>query len=82
MNADILILRQRQFVLWRAVPSTPPPTLVIGQLQPGAPVTLTGGQRFVLGQSAQFPDLWTRAAAECQLTDDPSGAFWSAHPGH
>ena len=76
MNADILNLRQRQFVLWRAVPSTPPPTLVIGQLQPGAPVTLTGGQRFVLGQSAQFPDLWTRAAADCQLTDDEVYYYW------
>jgi pullulanase len=84
VNADILVLRQRQFVLWRAVSSTPLPTLVIGQLQPGSPVTLTGEQRFPLSQSAQFPDLWTRAAADCQLTDDEVYYYWfevtDSHP--
>ena len=58
MNADILAQRQDSFVLWRAAQSTPPPTLVIGQLLPGAPVSLAGEQRSDLMQSAQFPDLW------------------------
>ena len=30
----------------------------------------------VLSQSAQFPDLWTRAAADCQLTDDEVDYYW------
>lgn len=33
-------------------------------------------QRFDLQQSAQFPDLWMIAAADCQLTDDQVYHYW------
>jgi glycosidase len=75
MNADILTQRQDHFVLWRAA-STPPPTLVIGQLQLGAPVSLVGEQRFDLEPSLNFPDLWTIAAADCQLAEDQVYHYW------
>ena len=76
MNADILAQRQHSFVLWRAAASTPPPALVIGQLQPGAPVSLVGEQRFDLKPSLDFPDLWVIAAADCQLADDQVYHYW------
>lgn len=76
MNADVLTLTQHNFVLWRATPTTPPPALVIGQLQEGAPVSLASAHRFDLQQSAQFPDLWMIAAADCQLTDDQVYHYW------
>jgi pullulanase len=70
MNADILTQRQHTFLLWRAAAGPPPPALVIGQLQPGAPVSLVGEQSFDLAPSAQHPDLWMIPAADCQLADD------------
>jgi pullulanase len=76
MNADILALRQHNFVLWRAKHTTPPPALIIGVLQPGAPVSLVGEQSFDLEQSVEFPDLWTIAAADCQLVDDQIYHYW------
>jgi pullulanase len=84
MNADILAQRQHSFVLWRVAQSTPPPTLVVGQLQLGAPVSLIDQQRFDLKQSLQFPDLWAIEAATCNLTDDQIYHYWfevtDAHP--
>jgi len=84
MNADILTQRQYNFVLWRVAASTPPPALVIGQLQPGAPVSLVGEQRFDLAQSAQHPDLWIIPAVDCNLVDDQIYHYWfevtDSHP--
>lgn len=84
MDADILSLRQHSFVLWRVTRSSPPPELVIGQLQPGAPVSLTGERRVTLTQSAQFADLWAVEAADCGLVDDEVYYYWfevtDAHP--
>jgi len=76
MNADIFTTRAKNFVLWRGAPSTPPPKLVIGQLQPGAPVTLAGEQQFELQQSAGFPDLWMIPAAKCKLADGQVYHYW------
>jgi len=75
MNAHIFALRQHNFALWGAA-SAHAPTLIIGQLQPGAPVSLTGEQRFDLHRSPDFADLWTIAAADCQLVDDQVYYYW------
>lgn len=69
MAADILKRRRRDFVLWRVAIPDPPPTLVIGQLQPGAPVTLGKRERIELTRDAEFPDLWSVTARDCGLTD-------------
>ncbi len=69
MDADLLNRRERDFVLWRLAVPDPPPTLVIGQLQAGAPVTLAGEQRIDLTQDAQFPDLWSVSAQQSGLAD-------------
>jgi hypothetical protein len=76
MDADILTLRQRNFVFWRAKPAQPPPALVIGLLQLGAPVSLIDEQRFDLKPSVDVPDLWTIAAADCQLVDGQVYHYW------
>ena len=85
MRDAILELRKRNFVLWRVTSPTPPPALVIGRLQAGAPVGLTGEQRLTLERSAEFPDLWTIAATDCGLVDDQVYHYWfevtDAHPG-
>ena len=81
----ILELRKRNFVLWRVTSPTPPPALVIGRLQAGAPDGLTGEQRLAFERSAEFPDLWTIAATDCGLVDDQVYHYWfevtDAHPG-
>jgi glycosidase len=84
MDAHVLTLRTRHFVLWRPARTSPVPTLVIGRLQPGAPVTLTGEQRFDLSPSDQHPDLWSLAAEDCGLADGQVYHYWfevtDAHP--
>jgi hypothetical protein len=76
---------ERNFVLWPVTSPTPPPALLIGRLQPGAPVGLTGEQRLALERSAEFPDQWTIAATDCGLVDDQVYHYWfevpDAHPG-
>ena len=85
MTPDIFTKRQSAFVLWRAAAFAPPPVLVIGRLQLGAPVTLADGQRFPLAQLAGQPDLWSVAAANCNLIDDEVYHYWfevtDVHPG-
>jgi pullulanase len=77
MNADIFTMTEKNFVLWwRGEPNTPPPKLIIGQLQPGASVTLAGEQQFDLQQSADFPDLWMIPAANCKLTGGQFYHYW------
>ena len=75
VSTDLFDLRQDDFVLWRASSSSPP-ALVIGQLQPGAPVGLAGEQQFSLTQSPEFFDLWTIPAADCNLTDGQVYHYW------
>ena len=76
MNADIFTMKEKNFVLWRGATSNPPPQLIIGKLQPGAPVALVDEQQFNLQQSADFPDLWTIPASQCNLTDDQVYHYW------
>ena len=85
MDADILVLKKTHFVLWRGKASEPPPRLVIGKLQPGAPVTLVDEQQFDLHpRSADTPDLWVIAAADCNITNGEVYHYWfevtDAHP--
>lgn len=72
-------------MLWRAAASAPPPRLVIGQLQPGAPVTLAGEQQFDLQRVVGFPDLWVIPAVNCNLVDGQVYHYWfdvlDTHPG-
>lgn len=77
-NEDIFTLKENNFVLWRGAPSDPPPQLIIGKLQPGAPVTLVDEQRFDLKQSDDFPDhdIWIIPAAECNLTEGQVYHYW------
>ena len=76
MQADIFARREQHFVLWRGAAQTPPPTLIIGQLQLGAPVALVGEQRFQLQPAAGFPDLWVLPADHCHLTDGQVYHYW------
>lgn len=69
MTADLLERRRQNFVLWRVSAPDPPPTLVIGQLQAGAPVALAGEQRFDLERDKRFADLWSVSVASCGLAD-------------
>lgn len=84
MNADIFARRERSFVFWRGAPSTPPPQLIIGQLQLGAPVAFVAEARFDLQQVPGFPDLWERPADTCNLADGQVYHYWfevrDAHP--
>ena len=76
MNADILQRRSTAFILWRVTNINPPPALVIGQLQPGTPPTLTGRVSFPLVNSAALSDLWSIDAAACGLTDGTVYHYW------
>lgn len=84
MNPDIFAQKDKNFVLWREASHNPPPTLVIGQLQLGAPVVCVGEQRCDLRQSAEFPDLWLIPADNCNLADGHVYHYWfevaDSHP--
>jgi pullulanase len=84
MTTDIFSRRENNFVLWRAAPSTPPPKLIIGQLQRGAPVGFVGERKFELEPAAGFPDLWLIPAGNCNLVDDQVYHYWfevtDSHP--
>lgn len=76
MNADIFAKREKHFVLWREASNSPSPTLIIGQLQLGAPVAFVNEQRFDLQQSPDFPDLWMIPADTCNLADGQVYHYW------
>ena len=57
MAADILQRKETAFVLWRAVNGNPAPTLVIGELQEGAPISLNNVRQIPLQLVAGFTDL-------------------------
>jgi len=84
MNPAIFTQRETNFVLWRVAASTPPPKLIIGQLQLGAPLAFVNKQAFDLQPSAAFPDLWTIPAANCNLADGQVYHYWfevtDSHP--
>jgi pullulanase len=82
--AHVLTLRRKEFVLWRPRRTEPPPSLVIGRLQPGAPVTLVGERSVELAQSPHGADLWSVEARRCELEDGQVYHYWfevtDAHP--
>jgi 1,4-alpha-glucan branching enzyme len=80
MPADILQRKETSFVLWRVGQVNPPPTLVIGELQEGAPVSLVGVQQIPLQPVPGFADLWTISAANCQLVDGHIYHYWFEVP--
>ncbi|MGE0826644.1 MAG: alpha-amylase family glycosyl hydrolase [Candidatus Binatia bacterium] len=78
MSSTLLQRKITHFVLWRPRITTPPPTLVIGQLKPGNPPTFVGEQHVALHPSALSADLWEIAAAECHLTNGEVYHYWFA----
>jgi 1,4-alpha-glucan branching enzyme len=88
MDAAIVALRRTHFVLWRAAAHAAdgarPPRLVIGELRPGAPVTLGGERRLALRRARGNRELWTLAAARCRLIEGDVYHYWfevtDAHP--
>jgi pullulanase len=84
MIPDIFAQKRENFVLWRVADSTPAPELIIGLLQPGAPISFVAEQRFSLQQTADFPDLWFIPAGACHLEEDQVYHYWfevtDAHP--
>jgi pullulanase len=84
MNADIFDRRTKAFVLWRGATRTALPTLVIGRIQLGAPVTFVNEQRHDLQSVDGFPDLWALPADACGLADGQVYHYWfevtDAHP--
>jgi len=76
MSADILTRKETAFVLWRVGNANPPPTLIIGQLQAGAPSTFMGEQRLPLQLAPGFTDLWEIPAANCNLVDGQIYHYW------
>jgi len=73
---DLLARRQTAFVLWRLTHTDPPPSLIIGWLQPGTPLQLVGEQSLPMRQVPGFEDLWERPAAECGLVEGWVYYYW------
>jgi pullulanase len=76
MDANIRVRKENAFVLWRVAVPEIVPSLVIGQLAAGAPVSLAGEQQFGLQQDAEHPDLWWIGADGCGLTDGGVYHYW------
>ena len=76
MPTNLLARKADAFVLWRLENVTPPPALIIGELEPGAPIRLLDQKRFPLQRAAGFTDLWEIPAALCQLTDGKINHYW------
>jgi pullulanase len=76
MNADILLRKQKSFVLWRITNTMVPPSLLIGELQNGTPVTLINQKSFPLLQDQVHNDLWYINADQCRLTDGKVYHYW------
>ena len=80
MAADVLTLRRKEFLLWRPARTEPPPSLVIGRLQSGAPVTFVGERSVELTESPHGADLWSVALRSLRA-NTVSGRKPSAYPG-
>ncbi len=76
MAADIWLLKQSDFVLWRVGDATVPPVLILGQLTPGAPNVFTQTHRLVLALVPGFTDLWSIPAVNCGLLDGAVYHYW------
>ena len=67
MPADLLQRRASAFVLWRVARPTPPPTLILERVRPGAPLEETGRREIPMQLVAGFTDLWEARASDCGL---------------
>ena len=76
MAADIWLLKQFDFVLWRVGDATVPPVLILGQLTPGAPNVFTQTNRLGLSLVPGFDDLWSIPAVNCGLLEDAVYHYW------
>lgn len=76
MAANLLLRKDTSFVLWRVGNPTPPPLLIIGQLQPGNPMAFVGERRLPLQLAPGFTDLWEIPAVSCQLTAGETYHYW------
>jgi hypothetical protein len=76
MIANPLLRKETAFVLWRVGNPTQPPTLIIGQLHLGTPITFINEQHFTLQPVVRFPDLFEIPAANCNLTNGQVYHYW------
>ncbi|MDF5725112.1 MAG: alpha-amylase family glycosyl hydrolase [Rhizonema sp. PD37] len=76
MTADLLARKETSFVLWHVGNTTQVPSLIIGQVKLGAPITLIKEEHFLLQQVSGFPDLWEIPAAKCNLSDGEVYHYW------
>jgi pullulanase len=85
MSANLLVRKQTSFILWRVGNPNPAPKLIIGQLQVGNPIVLSGKQELPMQLVPGFTDLWEIPAANCNLTDGQVYHYWFevsvSHPG-
>jgi 1,4-alpha-glucan branching enzyme len=73
---DLLLLRRRQFLLWRPARVHPPPRLVIGRFAGGVLPELADEHTFELAQFDDVADLWGIDAASCDLSDGSVYHYW------
>jgi len=76
MTADLLARKETSFVLWHVGNTTPVPSLIVGQVKPGAPLTFIDKQEFPLTKVPGFPDLWEISATKCNLKDGEVYHYW------
>jgi 1,4-alpha-glucan branching enzyme len=76
MADNLLARKETAFVLWRVGNPTQPPTLIIGQLQLGTPITFINEQHFMLQPVPGIPDLFEIPAANCNLIDGQVYHYW------
>src|ERR1700709_1006651 len=76
MAADIWLLKEFNFVLWRVGNTSQSPVLIIGQLTPGAPNFFTQTHRLALTLAPGFDDLWLLPAVNCGLINDSVYHYW------
>jgi 1,4-alpha-glucan branching enzyme len=85
MDADLLLRKVDRFVLWRVGDASPPPALIIGELELGAPVRFVNEQRVPLQPAAGVSDLWELPVANGNLVEGRIYHYWfevsDAHPG-
>src|SRR2546426_3230410 len=76
MPPDLLQRKQTHFVLWIPRTGVAPPTLVIGELQYGAPPSLAGEARHALQPAPGAADLWHIPASSCGLAAGKVYRYW------
>jgi pullulanase len=76
MLVDLLERKATHFVLWRPNRTRTAPMLIIGTFQPGSPPGLVGERQIALKPSANFPDLYEVAAADCGLVEGTVYHYW------